>query len=72
MERMEREEMLLARRILEAGRTIAKEELLDSSDESRSWFQELREAVCRVSCVASRAGVLCGACRASCVVCRES
>jgi len=44
MERMKAEEMILARRILEAGRTVAKEELLETPDESRNWSQELREA----------------------------
>jgi len=44
MEPMKREEMILARRILEAGRPVAKEELLEGPDESRDWPRELREA----------------------------
>ena len=37
-------EIILARRILEAGRPTAKEELLEAPADSRDWFQELREA----------------------------
>jgi DNA polymerase-1 len=44
METMKAEEMILARRVLEAGRTVAKEELLEPPNESRNWPQELREA----------------------------
>ena len=36
--------MILARRVLEAGRTVVKEELLEPPNESRNWSQELREA----------------------------
>ncbi|MEY5063128.1 MAG: hypothetical protein RLZZ112_1092 [Verrucomicrobiota bacterium] len=38
------EEIILARRILDTGRTIPKEELLEPPNESRNWSQELREA----------------------------
>jgi len=44
MKPMKAEEIILARRILEAGRAVAKEELLETPDESRHWSQELREA----------------------------
>ena len=40
---MKLSEQVLARRILEAGRTVAKEELLESALENRDWTRELRE-----------------------------
>ena len=41
---MKAEEPILARRILEAGRGIAKEELLEPAAKERDWMGELREA----------------------------
>ena len=41
---MKAEERILARRILEAGRGIAKEELLESDTAHRDWARELGEA----------------------------
>ena len=41
---MNPQEQILARRLLEAGRGNAKEELLPASEEKRDWARELREA----------------------------
>lgn len=44
MKKMKEGEMMLARRILEAGRGSAKEELLEVPAESRDWIRDLRQA----------------------------
>jgi len=41
---MKAEEIILAQRVLEAGRPVVKDELLRVPDESRDWQGELREA----------------------------